>query len=51
MAMQQVGAAGTETDRFLSFLNLPNGNSFRRDRFKSVEDSVGKKVRAFSEKI
>ena len=28
LSMQQVGAAGTETDRLLSFLNLPNGNSF-----------------------
>ena len=51
MGMQQVGAGGTETDRLLSFLDLPNGNSFRRDRFKSIEDSLGKKIRSFGEKI
>ena len=51
LSMQQVGAAGSETDRLLSFLNLPNANAFRRDRFKSVEDSIGREIRKYSNKI
>ena len=51
LSMQQVGAAGSETDRLLSFLSLQNGNSFRRDRFKSVEDSIGREIRKYADKI
>jgi hypothetical protein len=41
MAMQQVGATGTKTDRFLSFLNLPNGNYF----FKKIGKKTSKNGR------
>ena len=51
LGMQQIGGGGSDAMKLLTFLGLPNGQSFKDRGFKRVEDKIGVEIQKMGKDI
>ena len=45
LGLQQICGGCSDAMKLLTFLNLPNGESMKANKFKRIEDSIGDVIR------